>query len=99
MEQFQLSPEDQLKADEAQEKIDKYHDKLALAYGEIFRSPAGQFALKDLTDRCNGNASCVRDAVHPDANAVLFESGKQAVLNYIMIYVRKDNARRKGTEF
>ncbi len=90
-----MSPEDQQIVDEQNQKVEEHHDKLSLAAGEIFRSPAGQFFLKDLAERCNVNNSCVRDAKHPDANAVIFECGKKAVYDYIMTYVRRDHERRR----
>ena len=98
---LEMSPEDRQKAEEAQKKSDKYHDKLALAYGEIFRSAAGQFCLRDLRERCNVDVSCLHGesaASHPDPNAVLFQEGKRAVFNHINTYVRRDNERRKCTE-
>ena len=69
-------------------KAKEYQDKLAYAYGEVFRSGAGRFVLNDLRERCNADNCCVRNVAHPDTNSVMFESGKNAVYNYIMIYVR-----------
>jgi hypothetical protein len=83
----------------AEARITKEHqDKLAYAFGEVFRSPAGQFVLKDLRERCNADNCNVRNVAHPDTNSVMFECGKNAVYNYIMIYVRHDNERRKRTQ-
>jgi hypothetical protein len=77
------------------EEQNKQKERLALAWGEVAKSPAGQFVLNDLKLICNAENCCVRDIVHPDPNSVLFESGKNSIYNYIMIYVRHYNERRK----
>ena len=93
---FEMDPEDRAKAEESNRKRSEYQEKLALAYGEIFHSAAGQFCLKDLSERCNYNNSCIRNVNAPNATAVVFQEGKRAVFNYIMMYIRHDNERRKA---
>lgn len=95
---MEMNPEDRQKIEDATQEKERYEEKLSLAYGEVFRSPAGQFCLKDLAQRCNFRNSCIRNVHAPDANAVLFQEGKRAVFNHINFYVRHDHERRKRTE-
>ena len=90
-----LNADDQRNVDKANQQNKEYQDKLALAFGETFRSQAGRFVLSELRDRCNVDSTCIRDCKHPDVNAVMFEEGKRAVYNYILFYLRHDNERRK----
>ncbi len=94
--QFELSTEEKVKMAQDEETFRKQEYKLALAYGEVFRSPAGQFVLADLRARCNIDNSVIRDNIeHPDPNAVLVQAGKQCVYQHINNYLRQDNERRK----
>ena len=90
-----MEAKDQALAEEAAKEIAEHHEKLALAWQWIAKQGAGQFALKDLSERCNTRNSSIRNIQHPDPNSVLVEEGKRAVWNYIMTYVRHDNERRK----
>jgi hypothetical protein len=90
-----MSPEDRQACEENARKRDEFEDKLALAWGEVARTGAGKFVLKDLSERCNFRNSCIRNSTAPNANAVLVQEGKRAVFNHIMFYVRHDNERRK----
>lgn len=85
--------ENRLSPDELQQK--EKAEKLALAYGQIFNTPAGKFVLADLRERCNAENCGVRNALHPDPYSVMFEAGKNAVYNFIMVYLKADNERRK----
>ncbi len=85
---MEMNPEDQLKAEEQAKEREEHEDKLALAYSEVFKGGAGQFVLKDLSERCNFHNSCIGNANAPNANAVLFQEGKRAVFNHILFYVR-----------
>jgi len=91
-----MHPDDQRKTEELTRKIQEENEKLALAYGEIFRSEAGKLVLKDLRSRCNVDNCSVRQPNNPDPNSVLFEEGKRAVWNHIMLFLRHDNERRKS---
>lgn len=93
-----ISPEDralvEVQNEEEREKYEKEQEKLAYMYWELFKTPLGQAALKDLTERCNVNNSCIRgDSKHPDPYAVMFQEGKRAVYNYITNYIRHWNER------
>ena len=93
---FNMSEDDRAASEAAARQTKEYHDKLSLAYGEVFKTNAGKFVLNDLKERCNVDNSCVRgDATHPDPYAVMFQEGKRAVYNHIMTYVRRDYERRK----
>ena len=94
---MEMDPEDQRLAEESARAVKEYHEKLALAWGTIARTGAGQFVLKDLSERCNFRNSCIRNINAPNANSVLVNEGKRAVFNHIMFYVRHDNERRKRT--
>lgn len=91
-----MSPEDQVKVEEDARKREEFEDRLALAWGEVAKTGAGQFCLKDLSERCNFRNSCVRNANAPNPTAVVFQEGKRAVFNHIMFYVRHDNEKRKA---
>ncbi len=88
---MEMNPEDQLACEESARQKEEQEQKLALAYSEVFKTGAGKFVLKDLSERCNYNNSCIRgDAVsHPDSYAVMFQEGKRAVFNHILFYVRR----------
>lgn len=90
-----LEPE-QISQEEAYAKQQAYHDKLGMAYGEVMRSKAGQFMMKDLAERCNVDNSCIHDGMvkHPDPYAVMFQEGKRCVYNYMISNLRHDNERR-----
>lgn len=90
-----MNPEDQQQVEKAAREVEEFEDKLASAWGEIAKTGAGQFILKDLAQRCNFRNSCIRNINAPNANAVLFQEGKRAVFNHIMFYVRHENERRK----
>ena len=99
-EQFELSPEEKQEQALSEKAFEEAQYKLALAYGEVFRSPAGQFVLKDLRERCNVNNSCVRadergKTDHPDPNAVLVQEGKRCVYLHINKYIEADNERKQ----
>jgi hypothetical protein len=95
-----ISPEDRqlvdIQNEEERQKYEREQNKLSYMYWELFRSPVGQAALKDLSERCNANNSCIRgDSKHPDPYAVMFQEGKRAVYNHIISYIRHENERRK----
>jgi len=90
-----MDPEDQLKAEETARIREESEEKLALAWGEVAKTGAGKFVLKDLSERCNFRNSCIGNVNAPNANAVIFQEGKRAVFNHIMFYIRHDNERRK----
>lgn len=92
---MEMNPEDQRLAKEQAREREEYHEKLSLACREVFKTPAGQFVLKDLSERCNYRNSCIRNVNAPNANAVLFQEGKRAVFNHILFYMRHENERRK----
>ena len=93
---MEMNPDDQRKIEEQARKQDEKEERLALAWGEVAKTAAGQFCLKDLMERCNYRNSCIRNVNAPNSNAVLFQEGKRAVFNHIMFYVRHDNERRKA---
>lgn len=90
-----LDPQDRERLEESNRKAEEHYERLELAYNEIFRSTPGRLVLKDLKERCNVDNSCVRDIKHPDQLSVLFECGKKAVYDYILIILRAQNERRK----
>lgn len=94
---MEVSPEEQARQEEAYAKQQEFHDKLGMAWAEIMKSPAGQFCMKDLRERCNVDNSCIHDgmAKHPDPYAVMFQEGKRCVYNYIVSNIRHDDERRK----
>lgn len=85
-----MSPEDRQACEDSAREKKEHEEKLALAYNEVFKTGAGKFVLKDLSERCNYNNSCIRgDTVNrPDPYAVMFQEGKRAVFNHILFYVR-----------
>ena len=92
-----MSPDDKAIVDDQNAQIEREMDELAYAYYEVFKTGAGQKVIKDLRERCNVHNSCVRgDAKHPDPYAVMFQEGKRAVYNHIMMNVRHDNERRNN---
>lgn len=91
-----VSGEDARLIEEQARQNEEEQEKLALAYGEVARTGAGQFILKDLAERCNYRNSCIRSVNAPDPYAVMFQEGKRAVFNHIMFYVRHDNEKRKA---
>lgn len=93
---MEMEPEDRQRAEEVSREREEYEEKLALAYGEIFKGGAGQFVLKDLSQRCNFRNSCIQDAQAPNPNAVMFQEGKRAVFNHIMFYVRHTGGQGKA---
>jgi len=93
---MEMDPEDQAKAEESARKREEKEDRLALAWGEVARTGAGQFVLNDLSERCNYRNSCVRNANAPNPTAVVFQEGKRAVFNHIMMYIRRDKEQRKA---
>jgi hypothetical protein len=93
---MEMNGEDARLIEEQARQNDEEQEKLALAYGEVARTGAGQFILKDLAQRCNFRNSCIRNVNAPNPFAVVFQEGKRAVFNHIMFYVRHDNERRKA---
>lgn len=93
-----MCPEDQQIAEQTAKERKEHEEKLALAYEEVFKSGAGQFVLKDLSERCNFRNSCIRgeNVNRPDPYAVMFQEGKRAVFNHIMFYYRHDKEQGKA---
>jgi len=91
-----MHPEDRAQVEATSKKMKEHQEKLALAYGEIFRTKAGKLVLQDLKERCNVDNTTIRTPAKPDPYSVLFEEGKRAMWNYMMIYLRHDNERRKS---
>ena len=89
-----LSGDDRRLVEEQAKERDDKEDRLSLAWGEIAKTGAGLFVLKDLSERCNFHNSCIRNVNAPNANAVLFQEGKRAVFNHIMMYIRRDKEKR-----
>ena len=90
-----MNADDQRLAEEQAHEKDEFEEKLALAWGEVAKTAAGKFVLKDLMERCNFRNSCIRNVNAPNPYAVVFQEGKRAVFNHVMFYVRHDNERRK----
>lgn len=92
-----MSPEDQLAVEKQNADYEQEQNKLASAYYYIFKSEAGQIALKDLRERCNVNNSCIYEGnvKRPDPYAVMFQEGKRAVYNHIMMYIRHEIDHQK----
>ena len=84
MEMNDMDPRDQEACELSAKDRKEHEEKLALAYHEVFKTPAGQFVLKDLSERCNYRNSCIRNAQAPDPYAVVFQEGKRAVFNHIL---------------
>ncbi len=93
-----MDPNDAAKIKADNEKYKAYQDKLASQFGSTFRSEAGKAVLQHLSVICNAHGSTVKDKIHPDPNSVLFEEGKRMIYEYILIYLRADAERRKGTK-
>jgi hypothetical protein len=88
---METHPDDQISNEELARKAEEAADRLALAWQEVARTPAGKFVLKDLKSRCNVENSCIAgDAKHPDPYAVMFQEGKRAVMNHIYLYLRHE---------
>ena len=92
---FELIPEDQARVETDAQQLNEETVKLAIAYGHIFRSPAGQVVYKNLMLLCNAEAGVVRNINNPDPNSVIFEAGKLAVINWIRYMIRTDDERRR----
>jgi len=93
---MEMDAEDLRQAEEQNLVKKEHEEKLALVYGEVFKTGAGQFVLKDLSERCNFRNSCIRNVMAPNANAVLFQEGKRAVFNHIMFYFKNGNQKGKA---
>lgn len=94
---FEMNPEDKARIEEDNKKAREYQEKLAMMIGSTFRTEAGRKTLKHLSVVCNAHGSTVKNKTNPDPNSVLFEEGKRMVYEYILIYIRADNERRKRT--
>lgn len=90
-----MNPEDEARMKAENEKYKAYQDQLASDFGATFLTESGRKVLKHLEVICNAHGSTVKDKVHPDPNSVLFEEGKRMVYEYICIYLRHENERRK----
>ena len=86
---METHPDDQISNEEIARQQNEAADKLALAWQEVARTGAGKVVLTDLKSRCNIENSCVHgDGKHPDPYAVMFQEGKRAVFNHILLYLR-----------
>ena len=92
---MEMNSEDEARIKLDNEKYKQHQEKLASQFGSTFRSEPGRAVLKHLEIICNAHGSTVKDKIHPDPNSVLFEEGKRMVYEYILIYLRADNERRK----
>lgn len=91
---LEMNAEDQAKVEYDAQKISDETMRLAIAYGHVFRGPAGQIVYKHLSLLCNAEAGVVRNINNPDPNSVMFEAGKLAVINWIKYMIKVDDGRR-----
>jgi len=90
-----INPLDEAKIREQAEQMEKEQNEVASTFAATFSTESGKRCLKHLAVVCNRDTGCVRNPNNPNASSVLFESGKQAVYNYILFLLRHDNERRK----